>query len=332
MVFRRTVTDFSTNSNGFSVLPFDPICTHWMPATPTSRSHHADPRQPYPLPIRLLGACSWRAHPARRRLAASAGSSSPPSTSSKTCDDTPPERGPSCAIHRLTAPAGAQPAMGAPTAPRWLHAPGQRRRRPGRGRRVRDGGRASGLPFAVDSDFVLQETLAAIFAEVSEICRPTDCPPFSPLSGLPPSTSSHAGLAIVARWDQPVLLDVATLDGFITWSGVQFHFSIHLFIVLLIFWVQFYYFMLFSMLFWWIWFPVASFNSCRCVWPGGYGTAHGRLPTSLFRQWSGFELLLSSLFFPSIHCKSWTYLFICSWIFYRSLIQVCSSDNPQRRC
>jgi len=53
-------------------------------------------------------------------------------------------------------------------------APLQRRHRPGRGHRVRDSGRASGLPFAVDADSVLQETLAAIFAQVSEICRPTN--------------------------------------------------------------------------------------------------------------------------------------------------------------
>ena len=103
------------------------------PPRPCPEGHPDNPPHPYPRgpveekklprPIRLLGGRSTR-DAARRRLADSAGSSSPPSASSKACDDTAPERSSSCAIHRLTAPVGAQPAMLAEAPPRWLYAQG----------------------------------------------------------------------------------------------------------------------------------------------------------------------------------------------------------------
>ena len=133
LLIRAPPGSFRCSSTVHRPCPFDHACTRRMPATPMSRG---PPRQPaaslsprarrgkkLPRPIRLLGGRSTR-DAARRRLADSAGSSSPPSVSSKACDDTASERSSSCAIHRLTAPAGAQPAMLAEASPRWLYAQG----------------------------------------------------------------------------------------------------------------------------------------------------------------------------------------------------------------
>ena len=186
LLIRAPPGSFRCSSTVHRPCPFDHACTRRMPATPMSRG---PPRQPSASlsPRARRGKKTASPHPSPRRPLHARCRTPPPRRLrrlflSSVCElqglrrhrvgaqlllRHPPPDG----ARRRAAGDGSGNGASVVARPR---APLQRRRRSGRGRRVRDGGRASGLPFAVDADSVLQETLAAIFAQVSEICRPTN--------------------------------------------------------------------------------------------------------------------------------------------------------------